>query len=319
MPSEQSHPSNPSPARTGSAEQGQHPPLTGGVRGLLGLPMRKSGVLSTPPLTAPQRGQHYGQPPLPASEENDESFHEAAPDEGVSEEGGRAGAGPQSDFPRSLLHHGAALPRAVPENPADTRSTATKMPAEQREQTSFVIPGVSTHRTAFAALSHTADPAKVAQQDKAQEARPNQAAPLHAPVSPSHSRETAPFERELLSRLEHLVSESPKTQHGAEAQQPLVVSRPPSPVELLGAPNGAQGDSDMARRLTQLQQTVNELAATVSAQAAQMRDERQAQGHERQTPPQRTVVVQHVDASSTTPRAFWERSRLGRLHLRVGR
>src|SRR5262245_44874227 len=112
MPSEQSHPSNASPARKGSAEQGQHPPITGGVRGLLGLPMRAGVGLSTTPLTAPPRGHHYGQPPLPASEE-----------------GGSAGADPQSDFPRSLLHHGAALPRAVPENPADTRSTATTMPA----------------------------------------------------------------------------------------------------------------------------------------------------------------------------------------------
>jgi hypothetical protein len=31
------------------------------------------------------------------------------------------------------------------------------------------------------------------------------------------------------------------------------------------------------------------------------------------------VVVQREDASSTTPRAFWERSRLGRFSLKTGR
>ena len=100
---------------------------------------------------------------------------------------------------------------------------------------------------------------------------------------------------------------------------PSVVSRSPSPVEQMGVPNGEHGDTDVARRLAHLQRTVNELAATVAAQAVHIRDERQAQGRERMTPPQRTVVVQRVDASSTTPRAFWERSRLGRLHLRTGR
>jgi hypothetical protein len=319
MPSEQSHPSNSSPARKGSAEQGQHPPITGGVRRLLGLPMRESGVLSTTPLTAPPRGHHYGQPPLPASEENDEGFREGAPDEGLSEEGGSAGADPQSDFPRSLLHHGAALPRAVPENPADTRSTATTMPAEQREQTSFVIPGVSTRRTTFAALSHTADTVKVTQPEEAQEPSPDKMAPLRAPVSLPHTRETAMFDSEFLSRLEHLVTEGAKARNGSETQRPSVAARSPSPVEQMGVANGERGDTEVARRLTQLQRTVNELAATVSAQAAQMRDERQAQGRERQTPPQRMVVVQRVDASSTTPRAFWERSRLGRFCLKTGR
>jgi hypothetical protein len=319
MPSEQSHPSNSSPARKGSAEQGQHLPITGGVRGLLGLPMREGGVVSTPPLTAPPRGHHYGQPPLPASEENAEGFREGAPDEGLSEEGGSAGADPQSDIPRSLLRHGATLPRAVPENPVDTRSTATTMPAEQREQTSFVIPGVSMHKAAFAALSHTADTTQVMQPEEAQESSSNKMTPLRAPVSFPHTRETAMFDSEFLSRLEHLVTEGAKAQNGSETQRPSVAARSPSPVEQMGVANEARGDTEVARRLTQLQRTVNELAATVSAQAAHMRDERQAQGRERQTPPQRTAVVQRVDASSTTPRAFWERSRLGRLHLRIGR
>jgi hypothetical protein len=294
MPSEQSPPNNSSPARNRSSEKAQHSPITGGVRGLLGLPMRANGVLSTTPLTAPPRGHHYGQPPLPASEENDEGFRDGAQDEGLSEEGGSTGADPQSNFPHALRHHGTALPRAVPENPADTRSTATTRPAEQREQTSFVIPGVSTRRTAFAALSHTSDTTKVTQQEEPRETSPDKVAPLHASVLLPHPRES-------------------------ETQHTSVMTRSPRPVEPMGIANGERGDTDVARRLTQLQRTVNELAATVSAQAAQMRDERQAQERERQTPPQRMVVVQRGAASSTTPRAFWERSRLGRLHLRIGR
>ena len=135
------------------------------------------------------------------------------------------------------------------------------------------------------------------------------------------TRAQAPiFDGELLSRLEHLVTEGAGTaQPGLAAQRPAVVSRSPSPVEQMGVPHGEHGDTDMARQLAQLQRTVSELAATISAQAMHIRDESQAQGRERMTPPQRTVVVQRVDASSTTPGAFWERSRLGRLHLRTGR
>lgn len=88
MPSEQSPPSNSSPARNGSSEKDQRPPITGGVRGLLGLPMRESGVRSTAPLTALPRGHHYGQPPLLASGESDESFREGCARRRI-ERGGR--------------------------------------------------------------------------------------------------------------------------------------------------------------------------------------------------------------------------------------
>jgi hypothetical protein len=271
---------------------------------------------------------------LPTSEGNDESFREVALDEGLIEEGGRAGTetperpisalqtyetGAQSDSPRSLLHDGASLSRAIPENPADTRSTATKMPTEQREQTHFVIPGVSTHRTEFAALSPTSDTTKVTPQAEALETSPDQVAPLHAPVLLPHTRETATFDSAFLSRLEQFVTEGAQAQHSSEAQWPATAPRSPNPVEHMGIPNGEQGDADVARRLTQLQRTVSELAATVAAQAAHMRDESQTQGHERKTPPQRMVVVQRRENASTTPCAFWERSRLGRLHLRTGR
>src|SRR5262249_50285713 len=167
----------------------------------------------------------------------------------------------------------------------------------------------------------TSDTMQVTQPEESQEPRPDTdtAAPLHAPVSLPHTRETAILDSEFLSRLEHFVTEGAKAQHSPETQRRSVAARSPSPVEQMGVPNGERGNTDVARRLTHLQRTVNELAATVSAQAAHMRDESQVQGRARLTPSQRTVIVQRGDASSTTPRAFWERSRLGRLHLRIGR
>ena len=319
MPSEPSPPGHASPTRNGSSEQDQRPLTTGGVRGLLGLPMRASGVRSAAPLTAPPRGYHYGQPPLPVSEQNDESFREGAPAAGWLEEGGSPDADPQSESSGALRRDGVSLPRAIPENPAEMRSTSSAMSGEHRQHTSFVIPGVSTHRTAFAAVSHPADTMQVTPQEESPESGLGKAAPLHAAVSLLHAPEAAMFESELLSQREHLVTEGAKAQDRPETPRTSVVTRSPSPVEQMGVPNGEQGDADVARRLTHLQRTVNELAATVAAQAAHMRDERQAQGRERQTPPQRLIVSQRGDTSSTTPRAFWERSRLGRVHLRTGR
>jgi hypothetical protein len=318
MPSEASGPANTHSAGKGPQETDQHPPSTGRVRGLLGLPMRASGVLSTAPLTAPPRGHHYGQPPLPASEEHDEGGRDIARDDGWSAaKGGETGA--QSDFPRALRRDGASHSRAIPEHPAATRATTTHMPAAQREQTSLVIPGVSTQRTVFAALSHASDTTQVTHQPEALQPGPDRVAPLHAPVSLPDARETARLESQFLSRLAPLVTESAKARPSSEAQGPALVSRAPSPVEQMGVPHGEPGHTDVARRLTQLQRTVSDLAATVAAQAARTQDECQAQGREPKTPPQRLVVIQHRDASSTTPQAFWERSRLGRSHLRTGR
>src|SRR5262245_47315543 len=203
MPAEQSASSNARPTRTGSTEKGLHPTSTGGVRRLLGLPMRESGVLSI--LTAPPHGHHYGQWPSLSTEETNESFREVALDEELIEEGAIASADPQSDSPRSLLRDSALLPRAVPA--ADTLSTTTKMPAEQRAKTSFLIPGVSTQRTEFVTLSQSSDTAKVTKQKESQATSADTVAPLHTPVSLPHRRAMAMFDIEFLSSLEHLVTE----------------------------------------------------------------------------------------------------------------
>ena len=320
MPSEQSPSSNARPTRAGSTEKGLHPNSTGGVRRLLGLPMRESGVLSASILTAPPHVHHYGQWPSLSTEENNESFRKVALDEELIEEGAIASADPQSDSSRSLLRDSALLPRAVPENAADTLSTTTKMPAEQREQTSFLIPGVSTKRTEFATLSQSSDTAKVTKQKESQATSADTVAPLHTPVSLPHRRAMAMFDIEFLSRLEHLVTEGKTAEHSVEAQHESVVPRSPNPIEQMGGPNGERGGQDLAQRVEQLQRRVRDLAATVSSQAARNREESQSQRHERMTSaPQRMVIIKRSEASLTTPRAFWERSRLGRLHLRTGR
>ena len=85
--------------------------------------------------------------------------------------------------------------------------------AEQREQTRLVIPGVSTHRTAFPALSQTADTPTISVEGEPQDAIPQQAAPLNAPVSLPHAREMTTSDVELLTRLEQLVTEGARAQH----------------------------------------------------------------------------------------------------------
>jgi hypothetical protein len=160
------------------------------------------------------------------------------------------------------------------------------------------------------------DTTKVTQPEASQEADSEKSAPLHAPVSLPHPRDTAMFDSEFLSRLENLVSEGAKPRIDSQPRQKSLLAPSPSLVEQLGAPSGEQGDTDVARRLAQLQRVVSELAATVSRN----RDENQARPRERQTPPaQRTVIIKRSDPLSTTPCAFWERSRLGRFYLKTGR
>jgi hypothetical protein len=325
MPSEQPPPHNPRPP-----EKLQHPPSTGGVRMLLGLPFSDS-ALSTVALTAPLGRHRYGQSPLPAPEESKESFGETPPDEGVIEETRGAGADfPERlarslayetdtprDFPRAPLHDDARVSRAMRENATDARSTLTEPSAEQREQTRLVIPGVSTHRTAFPTLSQTADTPTIRVEGEPRDAIPQLTAPLNAPASLPHAHEMATSDVELLTRLEQLVTEGAR---GSEARSRPSAPLSSGPLEPMSMQNGERSGQEFAQRFQQLQRTVRELAATVSSQAARNRDESQAQRRERQTPPlQRTVIIKHSERPPTTPRAFWERSRLGRFFLKTGR
>jgi hypothetical protein len=277
--------------------------------------MRESGPLPTASLTATPRGHHYGRLPSPASEEDDENFCEIALDEELIDAGDSASAHPQSDFPGSLPHDGASFPRTIPENPADTPSAPSAMSVEHSDHTSFVIPGVSTHRTEFAALSHTLDTAKVTQQEESHEREPDKTAPLHTTISPPHPRETPMLDSKLFSRLKHFVGEGAKPPIDSAIRHRLSMTPSSSLVEQPGVPNEDQGDTDVARRLAQLQRVVRELAATVSRN----RDESQARHRELKMPPrQRTIIIER-SGGSTTPPAFWERSRLGRFYLRTGR
>ena len=334
MPSEQPPVHHPGSTRQGSAEQLQHPPSRCGVRMLLGLPLSDSGAPSTVALTAPSGRHRYGQSPLPVPEESNESFGEMGPDEGVIEETRDT----VTDFPERLAHRlvyetdtpgdvprvsqraGAPFSRGMREHAADARQAPTPPLAEQREQTHLAIPGVSTYRTTFPALSQTADTPTLSAEGELRQAIPPQAAPLNAPGSLPGTREMTASDVELLTRLEQLVTEGARAQKSSEVQSRSSAPLSPSPLEHMGMQNGEGGGQDLAQRFEHLQRTVRELAATVSSQAARHRDENQAQWRERTTSPtQRVVVIKHSDASSTTPRAFWERSRLGRLSLKTGR
>ena len=134
------------------------------------------------------------------------------------------------------------------------------------------------------------------------------------------AREVTTSDVELLTRLEQLVTEGARAQQSSPAWSRASAPLSPALLSKWAVQNGERGDQDLAQRFEQLQRTVRELAATVSAQAARHRDESQAQWRERTTSPtQRVVVIKRSDESSTTPRAFWERSRLGRFHLKTGR
>jgi hypothetical protein len=314
MSSEQPPSHNPSFTRQGPPETLHHPPSRGGVRMLLGLPVRDSGALSTVALTAPLGRHRYGQSPLPESEGSNESFGETSAGEGVIDE-----TEPPRDFPRAPLRDGTLLSRAMRENAADAGSMATEPSAERREHTHLVIPGVSTHGTAFPTLSQTADTPTISMEGEPRDAIPQQAAPLNAPASLPHAREMTTSDVELLTRLEQLVTESARAQKNWEERSRSSAPRSPRLTEQMNTQNGERGGPDLAQRFEHLQRVVSELAAAVSSQAAQMRGESEVQRRERKIPPERRLVVQRMETSSTTPRAFWERSRLGRLHVRAGR
>lgn len=318
MPAKQSIPSGSIPVRNGSSENGQYPSIAGGVRRLLGLPRGECGAVSAAVLTAPPRGHHYGGAPWPAREENEESFREITEDEELIEAGGCAD--PQSDFSRPLPRDDASSPRIIPGNPAGQRSPSLAI-GEHRERTSFVVPGVSTNRTEFRALSHTSDTTTITQAEQSQELGPDKMAPVHALASLPRPPETAMFDSELLSRLERLFSAGAKPRIDSETRRgsSIALSLASSLVEQKGVTNGEQGDTDVARSLARLQRVVSELSATVSSQVARNRNESQAQQREPKTPPlQRTVIIKRSEAS-TVPRAFWERSRLGRFYLKTRR
>ena len=128
------------------------------------------------------------------------------------------------------------------------------------------------------------------------------------------------FDIEFLSRLEHLVGEDTRAQHSVEVQHRSVALRSPNPIEQMRVPNGERGGYDLVQRFEHLQRTVRDLAATVSSQAARNREVSQFQSRDqKRTPLQRMVIIKRSEASLTTPRAFWERSRLGRFYFRTGR
>jgi hypothetical protein len=300
---------------------------------LLGLPFSDSDALSTVALTAPPGRHRYGQSPLLAPQESDERFGETSPDKGVTEEAmGAVADFPERrsrslvyetdtprDFTRAPLRDGAPFLRAL-ENAAEARSTLTQPSAEQREQTRLVIPGVSTHRTAFPTLSETADTPTIGVEGEPRDSIPRQAPPLNAPVSLPRAREMTTSDVELLTRLEQLVTEGARTQQSSEVRSRSSASLSPSLLDRMDMQNGERGGQDLAQRFEHLQRTVRDLAATVSSQAARSRDESQLQSRDqKRTPLQRMVIIKRSEGPPTTPRAFWERSRLGRFYLKTGR
>ncbi len=91
-----------------------------------------------------------------------------------------------------------------------------------------------------------------------------------------------------------------------------------------------RSNREAAERIEQLRHTVHELASKISSQQSQIRNETQQQplrsespdqrsGPEQtpSPPPQPVVIIKQSSNRARTPCAFWERSYLGRFHLRL--
>jgi len=307
MRSEQPPPPDPAPTRE-TPPDAVRPPYRGGVRRLLGLPVNGIGAAAAA-LAASSAGRHRYEPsPLPAPDESDGGFEESVATATITgEERGsgpdileRARHGPTEesdtvrDFPRAPRPDEAPWSAATEWHAAEGPQPPQPS-AGHREQTRLVIPGVSARRTVFPALSETADTPAIGLGGERRDAIPEQAAPLNSLASLPPGREMAASDVELFTRLEQLVTEGVKAKKGSQAPAVSASELPPEP---RGELNGERSIPALAQRLDQLQRTVHRLAAAVSSQEA-----RRTESQFHITPP---------EGPSSAPRAFWERSRLGR-------
>jgi hypothetical protein len=225
----------------------------------------------------------------------------------------------ESDIPGSLECDHAALAKAGAETAAAMPSAAGKIFAAERHEMNFVIPGVSRQPTQFAALSENSDVRERTEPDDSRDFSSHQQTLLRAGLSVAETRATVKSDSEFSSKLRNLLAEAASGQHPVQGPH-ASVPRWSNPTAQFGGANGKRDGEDLVGRFEHLQRAVRDLAATVSSQAARHREESQAQRRERKTPPpQRTVVIKRAEALSTTPRAFWERSRLGPFYLRTRR
>ena len=325
----------------------EHPRST--VRVLLGLPVDKEGNRpTTGKLTLPA-GLRYGQSPLPEWD-NTESRQERReeqdnwdewPGEEIDNQGSAALDQPVRPISQRQTSRAGALFSSVTSQstPASASQPPDHLPTPtapaRLERTHLEMPGVSTRRQDFPALSQP-DTTGTTSPDGADRTEASGLERYGRPA-PSASSALGPktLDADLLDRLERLVADteadhsaevgttsvSDRTapRHGSATDGPQVGRRSSashSPVEQTNVQRLDRANQALAAQLEQLRRMVGELAKKSAPQPAQQPAPPQPRERPASQPAQRTVIVKHPPPLSRTPRAFWERRYLSRASLR---
>jgi hypothetical protein len=327
MPSEQP------PANNGSGSSGtSRERRPAGVRTLLGLPSRERGQMSSRPLTAPSGRALHGHSLWQVFKERDESVGGSSPHAGIIDEERETNAGLRTvqtrtlnsrdlDVERhvrgSLRRDNAMLSLAAEEAAAISDTTAGGSQPGQATSSSLAIPGISRQRTG----SRLSIQATVDAKGDSPNSIPEQAAQFSARASASRGL------RNIASNAESFVRSEPSVARGASPENVAVprslssssAQSPAGQFAHMEIERSRRGEQDLADRFEQLRRTVGELAASLEALALQNRLDSQSPRRERAAATQRAVVAPRPEASSAVPRAFWDRSRIGRLSVTTRR
>lgn len=247
---------------------------------------------------------------------------------------------PQASSPKRSLHELVSASTSSQNNEKSSSVGSDLQQTTPRERTSIEIPGVSTRKHDVPVSSPPEDSRESVQKKTPHEESGEPLQPVTA--SGRYPREADARDAELLTRLERFVAEAEtirqsETQMTGEPNQTAPQSifsvhsrevRPLSPAflpaNLPGQRNGADlehTNRKMAEQLRQLQRTVHELTVLVSSLSAQHTDGGQPPRREQTTlqSVHHTTIIKQSRSPFGTTRAFWERSRLSRVHLRTGR
>jgi hypothetical protein len=132
--------------------------------------------------------------------------------------------------------------------------------------------------------------------------------------NPPREREFTWLVNRLPTMREHLGSEG---QENELSSAPTIKAEHSSERVTQIDPGTGNGASRAADRIEQLRNAVHELATKQSPPREQTRDEAQLQQQQLPPPVQQVVIVRRPASQARIPQAFWERSYLGRMRIRI--
>jgi len=134
------------------------------------------------------------------------------------------------------------------------------------------------------------------------------------PIPPPKGRDRAGLVNRLSTMSEHHVSEG---QENELSSAPTINAVHSSERVTQIDPGAGNGASRAADRIEQLRNAVHELATKQSPPREQTRDEAQLQQQQLPPPVQQVVIVRQPASPARIPHAFWERSYLSRIRIRI--